>query len=112
MSSFGYLIKEGFKNIFNNRMMSLASIGVLISCLVLTGSAVLLTVNVTNIVDSVSSTEEGVREEVRRACRTHGPQGYFIPSVTYGDPFGTIVYKEAYEIINDEIDRMSEEMFG
>lgn len=54
MSSFGYLIKEGFKNIFNNRMMSLASIGVLISCLVLTGSAVMLTVNVTNIVDSVS----------------------------------------------------------
>lgn len=54
MSSFGYLVKEGFKNLFNNRMMSLASIGVLISCLVLTGSAVLLTVNVTNSVDSVS----------------------------------------------------------
>ena len=65
----------------------------------------------TNVVDSVSSTEEGVREEVRRACRTYGPQGYFIPSVTYGDPFGTIVYKEAYEIIDDEIDKMSEEMF-
>lgn len=54
MSSFGYLIKEGFKNLFNNRMMSIASIGVLISCLVLTGSAVWLTVNVTNSVDSVS----------------------------------------------------------
>ena len=54
MSSFGYLVKEGFKNLLNNRMMSLASIGVLISCLVLTGSAVLLTVNVTNFVDTVS----------------------------------------------------------
>jgi cell division transport system permease protein len=54
MSSFGYLIKEGFKNLFNNRMMSLASIGVLISCLVLTGSAVLLTVNVAGFVDEVS----------------------------------------------------------
>ena len=54
MSNLGYLIKEGFKNILNNRMMSLASIGVLISCLVLTGSAVMLTVNVTNSVDSVS----------------------------------------------------------
>ncbi len=54
MSSFGYLIKEGFKNLLNNRMMSLASIGVLISCLVLTGSAVLLTVNVSNFVDTVS----------------------------------------------------------
>lgn len=52
-SSIGYLIKEGFKNIWNNRMMSLASIGVLISCLVLTGSAVMLTVNVSEIVSSV-----------------------------------------------------------
>lgn len=53
MSSFGYLIKEGFKNIFNNRMMTLAAIGVLISCLVLTGSAIMLTVNVSDIVESV-----------------------------------------------------------
>ncbi len=52
-SSFGYLIKEGFKNVWSNRMMSLASIGVLISCLVLTGSALMLTVNVSTIVDSV-----------------------------------------------------------
>ena len=56
MSSFGYLIKEGFKNLVHNRLMSLASIGVLISCLVLTGSAVMLTVNVSNIVDSVGDT--------------------------------------------------------
>lgn len=54
MSSFGYLIKEGFKNIWTNRMMSLASVGVLISCLVLTGSAVMLTVNVSDMVDTVS----------------------------------------------------------
>ena len=53
MSSLGYLIKEGFKNIFNNRMMSLASIGVLISCLVLTGSAIMLSVNVSDFVESV-----------------------------------------------------------
>ena len=56
MSSFGYLIKEGFKNLVHNRLMTLASIGVLISCLVLTGSAVMLTINVSNIVDSVGDT--------------------------------------------------------
>ena len=38
--SSGYLIKEGIKSIWNNRMMSLASIGVLISCLLITGAAV------------------------------------------------------------------------
>ena len=56
MSSFGYLVKEGFKNLMHNRLMSLASIGVLISCLVLTGSAIMLTINVANIVDSVGDT--------------------------------------------------------
>ena len=53
MGSFGYLLKEGIKNIFNNRMMSIAAVGVLISCLVLTGSAVMLSVNVSELVESV-----------------------------------------------------------
>lgn len=52
-SGFGYLIKEGIKNIWSNRMMSLASVGVLISCLLLTGAAGLLSLNVTNAVDSI-----------------------------------------------------------
>ncbi len=52
-STIGYLIKEGFKNIWSNRMMSLASVGVLISCLILTGSALMLSVNVSTIVSSV-----------------------------------------------------------
>ena len=54
LSSIGYLIKEGIKNIWSNRMMSLASIGVLVSCLVLTGAAVMVTLNVRTVVDKVS----------------------------------------------------------
>lgn len=49
-NSIGYLIKEGFKNIKINSMMSLASIGIMIACLLLTGAAVLFSVNVTSIV--------------------------------------------------------------
>ena len=41
LSSCNYLVKEGLKNIWNNRMMSLASIVVLVSCLIITGSAML-----------------------------------------------------------------------
>ncbi len=52
-SSLGYLIKEGFKNIWSNRIMSLASVGVLISCLILTGSAIMLSINVSTVVESV-----------------------------------------------------------
>lgn len=53
MSSFGYLLKEGLRNIWNNKMMSIAAVGVLVSCLVLTGSAVMLSANVSQVVSSV-----------------------------------------------------------
>lgn len=58
ISGFGYLIKEGIKNVWNNRIMSIASICVLISCLVLTGSAVLLSMNVARVVESVGDSNE------------------------------------------------------
>lgn len=41
-NSFGYLVKEGLHNIRANRQMSVASIGVLIACMVLIGGALLL----------------------------------------------------------------------
>ncbi len=57
-SGLGYLIKEGFKNVWNNRIMSIASVCVLISCLVLTGSAVLFSMNVSQLVESVGDSNE------------------------------------------------------
>lgn len=53
MRGLGYLLKEGVRNVWSNRMMSLASIGVLVSCLIITGAAVLLSMNVTSVVESV-----------------------------------------------------------
>ena len=53
ISSIGYLVKEGLRSIWANRMMSLASIGVLVSCLVLTGAAVMVSMNVESVVDKV-----------------------------------------------------------
>lgn len=58
MSGFGYLVREGFKNIWNNRIMSIASICVLVSCLILTGAASLFSINVQLLVDSVGQTNE------------------------------------------------------
>lgn len=57
-SSFGYLIKEGARSVFKNRLMSFASIGVLTCCLILIGSAFLLSVNITNIVGYAESQNE------------------------------------------------------
>ena len=45
--SIKYLIKEGFRNTWANRLMSLASIGVLIACMVVIGLAILISENVT-----------------------------------------------------------------
>ncbi len=46
MSSVKYLVGEGFKNTWANRLMSLASIGVLIACMVVIGLAILISENV------------------------------------------------------------------
>lgn len=42
MQSVRYLVKEGVKNTWANRLMSLASIGVLVACMVIMGLAVLI----------------------------------------------------------------------
>jgi len=60
LNSFFYLVKQGFKNLWNNRLMSLASIGVLVSCMLLIGAAGLLSVNVSSVVDAVEDQSEAI----------------------------------------------------
>ena len=57
-SSFIYLIKEGFRNIYQNRVISIAAIGVLMACLLLVGSSMLFTINVNEIVGYFESQNE------------------------------------------------------
>ncbi len=45
-SSMRYLTKEGFKNVWVNRLMTFASIGVLVACMVLIGLALLVSFNI------------------------------------------------------------------
>lgn len=52
-SSLKYLIKEGFRNTWTNRMMSVASICVLLSCLVLIGSASMIFLNINSLVERI-----------------------------------------------------------
>lgn len=59
-SSFGYLLKTGFKNVYMNRLMSFASIGVLVACLMLIGSAILFSLNVRAIVGAIEDQNEMV----------------------------------------------------
>lgn len=48
MSSLRYLLREGFRYIWQNRFMALASVLVLVSCLLLTGGAYLVFENINN----------------------------------------------------------------
>jgi len=52
-SSLKYLIKEGFKNTWTNRMMTVASVCVMIVCLVLIGSASMVFLNINSIVERI-----------------------------------------------------------
>ncbi len=51
--SFGYLTKEGFRNLWANRLMSFASVAVLLSCMIMIGSAFMLLVNIQSVIDSI-----------------------------------------------------------
>ena len=57
-SSLRYLIKEGFRNLWRNRIMSFTSVGVLTTCLLIVGAAFLLTVNVNSMVKYVEGQSE------------------------------------------------------
>ena len=53
--SLRYLTKEGFRYLFVNRLMSLASITVLMSCLVIIGVAAMIFFNINAILDSIEA---------------------------------------------------------
>ena len=51
--SIKYCLKEGLKNVWANNIMSLASVIVMVCCMILTGSAILLSTNLTRALKSV-----------------------------------------------------------
>ncbi len=57
-SSFGYLLREGAKNIYANRLMSFASIGTLVACMLLIGSSLLFSMNINRAVGYVEQQNE------------------------------------------------------
>jgi cell division transport system permease protein len=52
-ASLGYLTREGFRNIWVNRLLSLATILVLVSCLVIVGSGALIFLNISSVLDLI-----------------------------------------------------------
>ena len=59
-SSFRYLVKTGVHNLWANRMMTVASVGTLIACLLIVGFAVLFSINVDSIMEYLGQQNEVV----------------------------------------------------
>lgn len=50
-----YFLKEGFKNVWTNGIMSAASVLVMVCCMILTGGAVLLSINLNQALKSIEN---------------------------------------------------------
>lgn len=114
MRGFGYLLKEGIKNVWNNRMMSLASIGVLVSCLIITGAAVLLSLNVNSVVNSVGRENQVtvfLNDDVREleAVMEIGPRIRSVDNVSACEFFSK---DEAMAGLRDELGNLFSELQG
>ncbi|MDL2233407.1 permease-like cell division protein FtsX [Ruminococcaceae bacterium OttesenSCG-928-L11] len=58
--NFVFLLRQGTRNVFSNKLMSFASIGVLIACFLLIGSAVLFTLDINRMADYIGDQNEVV----------------------------------------------------
>ena len=54
-TSLKYLTHEGFRNVWVNRLMSLASVTVLMACLIIMGAGIMIYFNINKVVDKVQS---------------------------------------------------------
>ena len=54
-TSLKYFTHEGFRNVWVNRLMSLASVTVLMACLIIMGAGIMIYFNINNVVDKVQS---------------------------------------------------------
>lgn len=103
MSSFFYGIKQGIKNIFRNRLFSLASIGTITACLFIFGVFYCMVVNFQHIFAEVETTvgvtvffEQGVSEEQILDIKAQLETREDVNEVTYTSP------EEAWEYYKDK----------
>lgn len=90
ISSFKYLVKQGWHSMVANRLMTLASIGVLVACLMITGVAVLLSINVSSYINYLETFNEiemfvsdDVPEDVLAHLQTALPAAANVASCQY-----------------------------
>lgn len=94
MGNIGYLTKEGFRNLKVNKLMSIASITVLFSCLMLVGIAFMLLVNIQAFISGIES-ENVIMAYVKLEANE-------IETALVGDELKAINYVESVEFVDKE----------
>ena len=113
-SSIRYLLREGFRNIWQNRFMAIASIGVLVSCLLLTGGAYLIFANIDHAFEWVYG-QNVVVVFADMSCTDEEvtAMGEKIQSITNVDEVTFVSKEEALEKYADDLPEATyEEMQG
>ena len=117
MRSFRYLVKEGLKNVWSNRLMSVASIGVLVAVMVLIGAAILLSVNVDMMLNTLQEQNVVMVYTVDKATEAQAREAFSkvqkisnvasAEFVTQEDGVKSLIndmgdqYKELFEFVDD-----------
>ncbi len=94
MGNTGYLTKEGFRNLKVNKLMSIASITVLFSCLMLVGIAFMLLVNIQAFISGIEA-ENVIMAYVKLEANE-------IETALVGEELKTIEFVESVEFVDKE----------
>ena len=108
MTKLRYLTKEGFRNMRVNRVMTLASVTVLFSCLLLVGIAFMLLVNIESFIDSIEQENViMVYADTDISAYDYMKMGAEIDSIDYIASVESVEKGPAYE---EELSKMSDEL--
>jgi cell division transport system permease protein len=108
-SSLKYLVGEGARNIHANRQMSVASIGVLVACMLLIGAAVLFSLNADAIMGYIESQNDVVvfveDDATDEEAESLGPELEAIPNVA------SIRYVSKEEALAGQMDKLGDSAY-
>lgn len=108
-----YFIKEGFKNLWSNSIMSAASILVMTCCMILTGGAVLISVNINKVLETVehrNSMTVFLQKDITRAqVEEAGKKIAAVPNVLKCDYYSSAQAVEKYKDVLGELYEIVEE---
>ncbi len=109
-TSFKYLTKQGLNSLWKNRLMSIASVGVLVVCLILVGAAGMLTANVNQMMSYVQSQNEALVLADNDATKVE--LGWIEEDIKKIENVDKVVFISKDEALEEQKDKYGEDFEG